>query len=245
MTKKQRKTALVTGGAKRLGKAIVAQLAAAETNVIIHYNQSGRSAEALQKKMIKEGVAAWTLQADLADPAAGEELLYKAMELVDKVDILVNSASVFPAGEMGTITYADLEKNIQINAWAPLALSRAFALQAENGVIINLLDTRVRGYDRKHAAYYLSKKMLEVLTTTCALDFAPTVRVNAVAPGLVLPPVGADTGYLETLAHTNPLNTHGAAADVASAVQFLIESSFVTGQTLYVDGGRHLLGVMR
>ena len=133
-------------------------------------------------------------------------------------------------------------ENVRINAWAPFVLSKAVADQGIPASIVNFLDTRMLDHDSKHVSYHLSKRMLFTLTRMTALEFAPRVRVNGVAPGLVLPPPGHDTSYLKALAHTNPLNAHGAAEDVARAVVFLFESPFITGQVIYVDGGRHMLG---
>jgi NAD(P)-dependent dehydrogenase (short-subunit alcohol dehydrogenase family) len=120
-------------------------------------------------------------------------------------------------------------------------LSREFARLAGRGKIVNLLDTKIIGYDRAHVAYILSKHMLSVLTRMCALEFAPGITVNGVAPGLILPPLGKDENYLEQLARSVPLKRHGGPEDVAKAVVYLLTSDFVTGQVIFVDGGRHLL----
>ena len=133
---------------------------------------------------------------------------------------------------------------MRINAWAPFVLGRALARERRGGCIVNLLDSRITDYDAEHAAYHLSKRMLATLTRMMALEFAPRVRVNAVAPGLILPPPGEDDGYLERLKRTNPLERHGEPADVAEAVLFLARSLFVTGQTIFVDGGRHMRGAV-
>jgi pteridine reductase len=106
------------------------------------------------------------------------------------------------------------------------------------------LDTRVAGYDRQHVAYHLSKQMLCTLTRMMAVEFAPRIRVNAVAPGLILPPEGKGMDYLEGLKGTNPLNQYGSAEDISAAAVFLIGSAFITGQGIHVDGGRHLKGMM-
>ncbi len=138
------------------------------------------------------------------------------------------------------VGFGDVTRHLQVNAWAPFVLSRDFARLAERGKIINLLDTRITGYDRTHVAYVLSKRMLSVLTMMCALEFAPEFTVNAVAPGLILPPAGKDESYLDGLAKTVPLRKHGGPGDIADAVLYLLKSDFVTGQIIYVDGGRHL-----
>jgi len=123
-----------------------------------------------------------------------------------------------------------------------LQLSRALAAQGRSGQVLNLLDCRILSYDAEHAAYHLSKRMLFSLTRMLALELAPRLRVNAVAPGLILPPPGRDEAYLQALARTNPLQRHGGAGDVVRAALFLMQSGFVTGQVIYVDGGHHMTG---
>jgi NAD(P)-dependent dehydrogenase (short-subunit alcohol dehydrogenase family) len=129
---------------------------------------------------------------------------------------------------------------MEVNAWVPFVLSRAFAQRIGRGKIVNLLDTRLKGYDWTHVGYILSKHLLAVMTRMMALEFAPHITVNAVAPGLVLPPPGKDETYLQSLVHTVPLQRYGGAQDIADAVVFLIRSDFITGNVIYVDGGRHL-----
>jgi pteridine reductase len=131
---------------------------------------------------------------------------------------------------------------MRVNTFAPLVLGRAFIKQKRVGAIVNFLDTRMTGYDRDHSAYQLSKLSLSSLTKMMALEFAPCVRVNAVAPGPILPPLGKDSAYMERLASTNPLHRIGNLGDVTGAVLFLLKSTYITGQVLYVDGGYHLKG---
>jgi pteridine reductase len=235
------RTALITGASKRLGREIALTLAAEGVGTVLHHNRSVREADELREEITGQGVPAWTVAGDLADPETAEGLLARAMEVAGPLDILVNNASVFDPGNLEQVAFEDLRLNAAINAWAPLVLSRAFAAQKREGVIINLLDSRLRGYDFGHVAYILSKHLLEVLTRMTALEWAPRLRVNAVAPGLVLPPPGRDHAYLEGLASSLPLKRHGKARDVAQAALFLIRSDFITGQIIYVDGGRHLL----
>ena len=136
----------------------------------------------------------------------------------------------------------DLEDNVQVNAISPLLIGRSFAKQGCEGAVVNFLDTRITEYDSGHAAYHLSKRMLFTLTRMMALEFAPSVRVNAIAPGLILPPPGEDVLYLQKLAPTNPLNRIGSPESITDAVLFLLNSEFVTGQVIFVDGGYHIKG---
>jgi len=237
-------TALVTGGAKRLGGAVARALARRGVHLVIHYRSSAGEAEALAAELTGLGVKAWTVLGDLGDPAICGPVFEQAVQQAGAIDILVNNASIFPDSRLDDFTADQLFENVQVNAMAPAFLCRLFAAQKRPGTIVNFLDTRILDYDRRHVAYHLSKRMLHALTKMMAVEYAPAIRVNAVAPGLVLPPPGQDERYLERLTHTNPLQRHGSADDVAEAAVFLIASDFVTGQVLYVDGGRHLKGKM-
>jgi pteridine reductase len=234
------KTALVTGAGRRLGRAIAMALAAEGMNLAVHYRSSAAEAEELCGALEQQGVQAWPLGADFADPSARESLIDRAIAAAGRLDLLVNSASIFPPGTLHELSLGDLTSVLQINTWTPFVLSRQFVDRVGGGKIINLLDTRVRGYDWEHAGYILSKHLLAVLTRMTAVQYAPHVTVNAVAPGLILPPPGKDQEYLDRLAHTVPLQRHGEANDIAEAVVFLARSTYITGQVIYVDGGRHL-----
>jgi NAD(P)-dependent dehydrogenase (short-subunit alcohol dehydrogenase family) len=236
---------LVTGGAKRLGRAIALALARAGADVVVHCRSSLSDAQSLAQDIRALGRQAWVAQADLRDAAQAEALFASASASAGGgLDILVNSASIFPKGRLDALDGAQLDDNIHVNALAPFVLGRALARSRRGGCVVNLLDSRIMDYDAEHAAYHLSKRLLATLTRMMALEFAPRVRVNAVAPGLILPPAGEDDGYLERLKRTNPLESHGGPEDVADAVLFLTRSAFVTGQTLFVDGGRHMRGAV-
>jgi NAD(P)-dependent dehydrogenase (short-subunit alcohol dehydrogenase family) len=235
-------TALVTGAAKRLGRAIALALSGEGANVVIHYGRSAEAAARTAEEALAAGVKAWTLQADLAEPEEANLLFPRAVDLAGPIDILVNNASIFFPDRLDDLTPRDINRNVQIHAIAPLLLSRAMAAQGRGGHIVNLLDSRITGYDRDHAAYHLSKRMLFTLTRMLALELAPGIAVNAVAPGLILPPPGEDERYLRRMVHTNPLRRHGGPADVVHAALYLLKSTFVTGQVLFVDGGYHMNG---
>ena len=236
------KTALVTGAAKRLGRACALALASQGTNVVIHYNASAEEAETVAETCRSSGARAWIVQTDLAEPDEVVDLFELITENWGPLDVLINNASVFEPGRIADLALEELARNVRVNAFAPLALARALAAQKRPGAVVNFLDCRIVGGDPDHAAYHLSKRMLFTITRMLALELAPEVRVNAVAPGLILPPTGEDDGYLRRLAHTNPLNRHGSEKDVTDAVLYLLHSDFVTGQVLYVDGGRHMKG---
>lgn len=236
------KTALVTGAAKRIGKATGLALAKHNVNLVLHYRSSHDEAEAVASECRNIGVRSWTVQADLRDPEQADGLLEKAAKDAGPIQILVNNASTFTKSQLMDFSLQDLEDNIQVNAISPLLIGRAFATQECAGAIVNFLDTRIAEYDSRHAAYHLSKRMLFTLTRMMALEFAPSIRVNAVAPGLILPPPGEEVSYLQKLAHTNPLNRIGSLGGITDAVLFLLNGEFVTGQVIFVDGGYHVKG---
>lgn len=234
-------TALVTGGAKRIGRSVSLALATAGANVVIHHRRSQEAAQSLASEITRLGVRAATVQADLEQPSEAEALLVRARDVAGPIDVLVNNASVFERETLEAAAFDRFLRNVKINAWAPFILTRAFARLSGRGKVVNLLDTRIAGLDLTHAGYILSKQLLATLTRMAALAFAPGLTVNAVAPGLILPPPGEDEAYLDRLARDLPLKRHGSPEDVALAVLFLLESRFVTGQVVFVDGGRHLI----
>lgn len=236
------KIALVTGAAKRLGRETALALAEAGVHVVVHYRSSEEEARDLCRELAQRGVRAWALRADLENREETERLIGRAIEEAGPLDILVNSASIFPTHTLSNVTFEAVVENLAVNAWAPFVLSRAFAQQGRPGKIVNLLDAKLASYDWAHVAYFWSKQVLAALTRMTALEYAPLITVNAVAPGLVLPPPGKDEEYLKRMAETVPLKRHGRAEDVASAILFLLQSDFITGQVLYVDGGKHLQG---
>ena len=234
------KTALVTGGAKRLGGATALALAGAGANVVVHYRTSARQAEELIRQLRKLGVEAWAVKADLSASNELEALVERAYQVGGPLHILVNNASIFPPSDFAALTLDDLHEAIDINAWAPFLIARDFAEKMGTGHIVNFLDTRIAGYDWSHVAYHASKSLLALFTRMMAIRFAPHISVNAVAPGLILPPEGKDQAYLESLKGGLPLKRVGSPKDVTDAVLFLVTSSFITGQVVFVDGGRHL-----
>jgi NAD(P)-dependent dehydrogenase (short-subunit alcohol dehydrogenase family) len=233
--------ALVTGAAVRLGRAIALGLARDGADVVLHYRRSAGEAEAAAAAIRALGRRAWPLDADLAEPGAAEELADRAAAAAGAPpSILVNNASSFPPDDFETFGSADLDRSIRVNAWAPLALARRLVAIGRGGSIVNLLDTRVDGYDWLHVSYHAAKTLLELFTRMMAVRFAPAWRVNGVSPGLVLAPVDAPPGYLEARAGELPLGRPGTAEDVAAAVAYLCRAEYTTGEVIRVDGGRHL-----
>jgi NAD(P)-dependent dehydrogenase (short-subunit alcohol dehydrogenase family) len=212
------KTALVTGAGVRIGRATALALADAGLNVLVHYRRSEAEAAEVCRLAEQRGVRAWPIPADFDEPQASARLIDRAIATAPSLQVLVNNAAGFPQDDLRSMTFDGLMATMRTNAWAPLALSRAFAERVDQGHIVNLLDSRIVDVDWKHVSYTLSKQVLASLTKMMALDFAPKIAVNAVAPGLILPPPGAPQEYLEKRTGTVPLKRHGMPEQIARAV---------------------------
>lgn len=223
------KRALVTGGAVRIGRAIVEALQAEGAEVVVHYRNSAQAAEALSP---------FTVQADLESMEDCSRLVERAGPL----DMLVNNASIFTKDALAAATPERVLREFQVNLFAPMELTRAFAAQTRRGAVVNLLDRRIRCNDTSCVPYSIAKKGLEDFTKLAALGLAPGIRVNAVAPGPVLPPPGSAAESARELAGNIPLDALPTPAQIAEAVVFLLKADATTGQIVYVDGGQHLLG---
>lgn len=235
------KTALITGAGRRIGHAIALALAREGVNIIMHYPFTEEQNRELCLDVASLDVMSWSVKADFEKEEEYETLIERSLKIAGSLDILINNASIFLPGTLAEVSFEDVMRHMQVNGWAPFVLTRAFARLVGRGKIINLLDSRITGYDWAHVAYILSKHVLSIFTKMSALEFAPEITVNGIAPGLILPPPGKDEAYLDQLAKLVPLNMHGEPGDICHAVIYLLESTFLTGQVIYVDGGRHLL----
>ncbi len=242
MTEKmlQGKTALVTGAAKRIGRKISIALAQEGVNVVIHYCNSKKDAQVLCAQIAELNVNSWVVKADFQKIKECDTLIERSQDIAGSLDILVNNASIFLPTKLASLDFETLSRHVQINAWAPFVLSRDFARSIRKGKIINMLDSRITGGDRLHTAYILSKQMLSMLTKMTALEFAPYITVNGIAPALILPPAGKNERYLKQMASSTPLKRHGDPKDISDAVIYLLKSNFLTGQIINVDGGLNL-----
>jgi len=236
------KNVLITGAARRIGRAIARGLADEGANIAVHYNTSKAEALDLCRELESKGVKAWPVSASLENPKRAEALIGRVLQASGTIDYIINNASIFPESRLRDVAVSELSRNLNVNALAPFLVGRSFARAGGRGAIVNFLDTRINKYDEKHAAYHLSKRMLYDLTKLMALDFAPDIRVNGICPGLILPPAGKDESYVQGLKHTNVLDKVGTLDDIVRAVLFLLESPFITGDILFVDGGAHLKG---
>ncbi len=234
---------LITGAAKRIGRAIAEAFADAGSDVAIHYHTSHDEAVELQRALQKKGVLAVLCQADLRAPDAPKEILAQLSRLDFCPNLLVNSASIYQRIPLSDLEPEALAELYRINFFAPFDLMRLFAKQApQNSCIINLLDQRIAFPDPDAGGYAFAKQSLRDATLACALEWAPRIRVNAVAPGLVLSPPGVPPEKLAPLLPKVPMQTRTTEQDIANACLFLANAPAVTGQILFVDGGLHLRG---
>lgn len=240
-TNQTRGTALVTGGAKRIGAAIALRLAHLTFNLALHCNQSKKEAQALAKQIRDTGAHCEIFACDLSDPQETSQLIEKVCRAFPDLNLLINSASVFKKSTLKTATLESLDEHFNINFKAPFILSRDFANLCKKGHIINILDTNVVKNKTHYLTYLLSKKSLMELTKAMAVELAPDIRVNAIAPGLILPPLDQGTDYLDRLAKNIPLKTKGDPRQIAQCVEFLVTNPYLTGQILFNDGGEHLI----
>ena len=241
------KVALVTGGGIRVGRALVIALAKAGCDVFIHYGNSASPAAEVKAEVESLGVKAVTYSADLAEPAATDTVIPQAVEAFGKIDILVNSASIFPKEDkFNQLDVALWDKIFAINLRAPFQLSQAFAQQISSdgkGKIININDARIPYPKPSNFAYRLTKRGLWDMTEMLALELAPRITVNAVALGQILedPNAPDPQKYLEDYANRKiPLKIPGNTKVVTDSTLFLLEQDFLTGSTIRLDGGEYI-----
>jgi NAD(P)-dependent dehydrogenase (short-subunit alcohol dehydrogenase family) len=235
-------TALVTGGAVRIGRVLCEALAGAGAAVLIAYRESAEAARDLERELRAGGARAWAIPSDLDSEAGCAQLIETAIRTAGPLDILVNNAAQFHTGRFETMTEADLLSEFRVNLFAPLLLGGALARQGRPGQILHLLDRRVTSTDPDRVPYVLAKKALAEATRMAALALAPRIRVNAVAPGAILPPPREGPDYLREKAGFIPLGAPCSPKEVADAALFLLTQPGLTGQILYVDGGQNLTG---
>lgn len=244
-----RPVALVTGAARRLGAAIARRLHAAGHDLALHYRDSGEDMAALVAALERDRPGSTlALRADLAEYDRLPELVAHTVGRFGRLDALVNNASAFSPTPLGTITPADWDAQFLVNARAPVILAQAAAphlraARGARGAIVNLVDIYAERPLRDHLVYGMSKAALVAATHALALELAPQVRVNAVAPGAILWPEGKPEAAKETILAKTPLARTGSEDEIAEAVRWLLQdATYTTGQTIRVDGGRLLTG---
>jgi len=241
--KEERNLALVTGAAQRIGKAMTEHLAANGWDIAIHCNQSEQNALKLANQLSTQfaGQKFMVFRADLLDIAETESLIPCVIEKMGRPILLVNNASLFQPASIQLTTSDFFDRQFLVNFKAPFLLMRDFANHCGRGMIVNMADTRISNNKSDYAAYSLAKKALWELTEMAAVEFGPDIRVNAIAPGLVLPPEGKDEEYLAGLARNIPLKRPGSMEPLLETLDFILKNDYLTGQLLFCDGGQHLV----
>lgn len=236
-------TALVTGAAQRIGRALALDLAAAGWVVAVHYNNSADEAADLVAQIAAAGGRAATVRADLSRESETSPLIGQVAKLLGPVTCLINNASLFEHDRVETTTRKSWDAHMETNLRAPLVLTQAFAEQmpdGANGSVINILDQRVWNLTPYFLSYTVSKTALWTLTQTLALALAPRIRVNAVGPGPTLKSKRQTDQQFARQNALTPLGRGTTPEEICAAVRFLLAAPAVTGQMLVLDGGQHL-----
>jgi len=235
--------ALVTGGARRIGRALSLALAEAGFAVAIHHHRSQEEAQALAAGIVQGGGKAVALAADLAEEAEVQELLPRAIAALGPIGVLVNNASIFENDTVTTATRDSWDRHLAVNLRAPFVLMQQFAqhLPAEaGGLVVNLLDERVWSLTPYFVSYTLTKAGLWTLTRTMALALAPRIRVNGIGPGPTLPSPRQSPEQFLDRCRRMPLRRGTSPGEVAAALRFVLSAPAMTGQMIALDGGEHL-----
>jgi len=233
--------ALITGAAIRLGREIALALADQGYAIGLHYHHSVQQAQELSRQLEDKGIPVYLLEADLTKPEQIRGIFNLVSASPNPLKVLVNSAGVMHAGNLEETSVADWDETFDLNLRAPwLCAHYAAPLMKDHGVIINLTDAASGRPWKMYPAYSVSKAGLEVLTRILARSLAPGIRVNAVAPGLVMPPTDLSVDHWNRLVERLPAKKPGTPEDIIRAVLFLVQNEYITGQTLVVDGGYQL-----
>ncbi len=232
-------TAIITGAAKRLGREMALDLADKGYHIVVHYNRSVNDAESLAEEVRSKGQHCRLFQADFSNPDLVEESVSGLLDEDADYRVLINNASIFNPVSFKDTDASLLADYFTIHFTYPFFLTKYFADKSKDGLVINILDTRVTGNDIDFFPYSLSKKTLGSFTRMAAKALAPSIRVNAICPGPVLPP-SFDEGDMDEKVAKLPLKRRVAASDILKAMNYLINNHSVTGEFLFVDGGMHL-----
>lgn len=235
---------LVTGGAKRIGAFLNQEFAKSGKNIVLHYHQSETAAFALKTQLEACNIKVVLWQANLAEPETIEQRFEELLNQVPHIELLINNASVFDQGSLLESSLGQIQSNLNIHLISPWLLIQALANQKikqnKSCQIINISDANLVHLYTSKAAYFISKKAQETLTELAAIECAPNVRVNAIAPGFVLDATSNQVSTQTDTKDINILQRKVPLADLYSAIEFLSNNHSITGQTLQIDGGSHL-----
>ena len=228
---------IITGGAVRLGRAFAIHLAEKGYNIALHYGSSAKPAKKTMDAILQMGGSCQTYPCDLRNLVSVESLISSILNDFSDVSLLINNASNFIQQNVEKTETQALEDTIHINLMAPFLLMREYKKKINRGMIINILDQRITKNLPAFAAYSVSKVGLAHLTSIAAVEWGSSVRVNGIAPGLILPPPWETENYLKQNAPKIPMANHGSITDLLKGLDYLIDSPFVNGEILYIDGG--------
>lgn len=232
---------LITGGAKRVGAELTRYFARNGYDIALHYHQSQSEALALQKEVREWGGTCEVFALNLADAPHIPAFMESVQRSMPQVEVLINNASVFERATFMETDEALFDRQCDVNFKAPFFLTQAFARVFGKGVVINVADTDVVQTHGSHFAYLLSKKMLVELTVMAARALGPAVRVNGMCPGLLIPGGPEEALYEKKLEATLPLQANATPQALAQAAYWLASQPHITGQLLFIDGGKHVL----
>lgn len=235
------KAALVTGGGKRLGKAISLSLAERGYDIALHYNSSEKGAEETASNIKSLGVRCEIFQADLSDVTKVRTLIPSVFEVFPECAVLINNASTFENITFTEVTEESFDRDLNINFKAPFFLTQDFSRQSAAELVVNMLDVRVSQIETEHFVYNLSKKALRDFTLMSAKALGPKIRVNGICPGPILPPPDEDEDYLAQVSRGTPLGKPGNPDYIILALKYILDNPYITGEYLFVDGGQHLV----
>ncbi len=236
-----RRVAIVTGGAKRIGKTIATTLARHGFDLALHYHQSHDKAQQLASDLMAQyAIKVKLIQADLNNEADATKLMNDAIDYFGHMDLLVNNASCFLRDDAFNSPSDIWQKNMMVNLRAPFVLAQLFAAQQREGLIVNMLDSKLENLTPFYSSYTVAKQGLYTLTKTLAQSYAPLIRVNGIGPGFVLAQEGSDEKEFDALVQTSLSKKAVDPQEIADTIIYMLQMPSLTGQMIMLDGGLHL-----
>lgn len=233
--------ALVTGGARRIGRAMCTGLAKAGYDIALHFNTSHRESESARSEIRRLGRKCELFRHDLSNMKEVASLIESVFKVFPSCSILINNAAIFEAGRFLDTNEALFDRHFKVNFKAQFFLTRDFALRCKgNGIVINMLDSYISKQMNQYFAYILTKKLLHSFTEMAAKELGPRIRVNGICPGVVLPSELESKATINRIASRTPLRKKVKLDDIIETLLYLIRSDKLTGETIFVDSGAHL-----
>ena len=231
---------LITGAARRVGRVMALHMARAGWDIALHYRHSEANAQKLKTEINALGADCHLLQADLRDRALLAPLIQDAQQALPHLSALIHNASQFERADFMSTDNATYDTNMRLHVDAPFFLTQAFAKQVSRGSVLFMIDSFVRKQSDQYFTYLFSKKQLVALTEMCAYSLGPDIRVNAIAPGIVLPSGTLDEEYMQRRTEQNPLKQLGTPEAIAETANYLLNNTHLTGHIIHIDGGERL-----